>query len=168
MGFGKLLKDITDGVREKNEERKQRQNQEKLREYQQREDVAAGRFCKICARTGEFENKCDDCLKFPICNDCCATNERYGTICANCFPKYQCAGEGCNILSNDECVVCNRQVCQSEHWYPFFVEKGKFFSCIYDKGNVCKYCVEEGKHGTFTKHYDCPKCGNELHQKTIN
>jgi len=168
VGFGKILKDISKGVKDLNEDRKERNERDRLREFQRKEDISTGRFCKICKRTGEFGNQCEDCQTYPICDNCCTTNKIHGTICAHCFSDHACFAEGCRSLSAEECVACNRAVCQSDHWYAFFVEKGKIFSCIYDKGNVCKYCAEDGKRGTFTKHYDCPRCGNELRQQTFD
>lgn len=168
MGFGKLLKDVAGGIRDIREEGRERKRLEQVREYQRKEDIGAGRFCKGCGKTGQFDNKCNDCSRFPFCNDCCLNNEKWGTMCMNCAPKYMCDSKGCICLSDDECVVCNKKVCQKNHWYPFFMEKNQFFSCVFDKGNVCRYCVEKGKKGMFTKHYNCLKCGYELQQKIIN
>ena len=167
MGFGKLIKDVAKGISEINEERRERKYREKVRDFERKENIAAGRFCKGCGRTGEFDNKCNDCLKFPFCENCCRQNKRYGTICLNCCPKYLCNAQSCNNLSDDDCVACGRQVCQ-DHWEVLFVEKNQFFSCVFDKGNVCTFCVAQGKTGTFRKRFNCPKCRNELHQKTIH
>jgi len=166
MGFGKLIKDVARGINELNDDRRERKQQEKLRNYQRSEDIAAGKFCKGCGKTGDFHNQCGECLQDPFCNGCCLTNKRFGTLCLHCCPKFMCQVENCYALSDVDCVACNRQVCQ-KHWGVLFVQKNQFFTCVYDKGNVCTTCAESNKSGLFTKHFNCPKCGNELYQKTI-
>ena len=167
MGFGKLLKDIAGGIKEINDERRERKQQEELRGLQRGKNIDEGKFCKICIRIGEFENRCNDCSQFPICNDCCKKNEKWGAMCKYCAPKYMCF-VGCGNLSSDECVSCNKKVCQEKHWRPFFVGKGQVFECGQDKGHICIHCVDKGKTGTFRKRYNCPKCGHELQVKTMN
>lgn len=157
-------------IKEKQEERRDQQHNERLRDSQRRTDIASGRFCKKCMRTGEFSNQCYDCKRLPFCDVCIRSNERFGIICLDCAPKYLCMAKGCTNLFDDKCVLCTNRVCQT-HWGILFVyEKNKVFSCVYPehRGNVCLYCVSNGITGTFRKKYTCPNCKNELHQKTIN
>lgn len=151
-------------------ERKEQKQREQLRTSQRNADIAAGKYCKICMRMGEFGNKCEDCGLFPICNSCMhrRRNDNEGTICHRCFPKYACGVPNCPYLIEESCINCGRAVCQ-DHWSALFIfDKNKVFSCVFQqhRGNVCKLCVVQT--GTFRKKYVCKKCGNELHQRIIN
>lgn len=170
MGFGKFIKDVAGGIQDMNDERNERKRREQVRDSQRKADIAAGKFCKICMRMGEFDNQCQDCKLFPVCDNCMHKhrNADRGTICRNCFPRYNCDFQNCGYIFDDKCIHCNRYVCQG-HWGAFFVYgKNQVFSCVYPehRGNVCKSCVENRKTGTFKKKYICT-CGNELHQKII-
>ena len=168
MGFGKFIKDVAGGIQNMNDERNERKRREQVKDFQRNEHIAAGKFCKGCGRTGEFDSQCTDCLKFPFCNNCYLSNQRFGIKCLHCCGNYLCKAQGCSRLSDDDCISCKRQICQT-HWGALFLyNKNQFFTCAFHKGNVCKFCVEQGKTGTFKKHFTCLKCGNELHQKMIN
>lgn len=166
MGFGKFIKKIVNDVADANDLRKERKRRGELREYERSENIASGKFCKGCAKTGEFNHQCGECLKMPFCDNCSISNQRWGTRCMHCARKYMCVAEGCGRLSDDDCMICQRQICQG-HWQALFVKNGQFFACPYDNGNICKSCAEGGKVGTFRKHYTCQKCGNDLQIKTV-
>lgn len=146
----------------KSQEWHEKKQREQHKAAQINRDYEAGRYCKICHKTGEFDNQCDKCGISPICDDDRGINKTHGTVCRNCYSKYQCRISGCNSLWDDGCVVCGTHVC-NHHWSAFFVyDKNIVFQCVVDKGPVCRSCVESGKTGTFKKKYGCRRCGYEL------
>ena len=173
MGFGKFLKDRINDVNEFRDEKKEQKRREHLQEYQHTEDIAQGKFCRICMKRGVYENQCTKCKNYPICDADVKSNNTCGTVCRNCWDDYLCNAQSCPSLYDEWCLCCGRQVC-GNHRLALFDVKGQFFVCTRHEGQlVCRHCVERGQEGTFRKHHYCIRCKkegilNELHPRSVH